>query len=123
MKHLAILALVALAAAPACTFSRITLGHPVLPADAQSIVPGLSKAAVLERLGAPDRVEFEPGGSAFDYLYSRNAARTIDVSILQGSFSWDETFSQLDRLRIGFDREGMVRYVAVVPGEHDSVPE
>lgn len=118
MKSLSLLALAAvLATTPACTRSRITIGHPVLPEEADAIVPGLSKATVLERLGPPDHVETEPGGSLFDYLYSRTAARALDVSLLQGSFSYDETFFQLDRLRVGFDRDGIVRYVAIVPGE------
>lgn len=118
MKAACILTLAALVATtPACTRSRITLGHPVLPADAQAIVPGLSKAAVLERLGPPDHVEPEPGGSLFDYLYSRRAARTLDVTVLQGNFRYDQVFSQLDRLRVGFDAHGTVRYVAVVPAE------
>jgi outer membrane protein assembly factor BamE (lipoprotein component of BamABCDE complex) len=118
MKTLSILVLTAfVSTTPACTRSRITIGHPVLPEDAQAIVPGLSKAAVLERLGPPDHVEPEPGGSIFDYLYSRSAARALDVSLLQGSFSYDETYSRLDRLRVGFDRHGTVLYVAIVPGE------
>ena len=50
-------------------------------------------------------------------IYSRRAARTLDVTLLQGSFRYDEGFSQLDRLRVGFDAHGTVRYVAVVPGE------
>jgi outer membrane protein assembly factor BamE (lipoprotein component of BamABCDE complex) len=118
MKTLFIIALAAfLATTPACTRTRITLGHPVLPEDAEAIVPGLSKATVLERLGPPDHAEPELGGSLFDYLYSRSAARALDVSLLQGRFSYDERFSQLDRLRVSFDRQGIVRYVAIVPGE------
>jgi outer membrane protein assembly factor BamE (lipoprotein component of BamABCDE complex) len=118
MKTLSIVVLaVFLATTPACTRTRVTLGHPVLPEDAESIVPGLSKATVLERLGPPDHTEPELGGSLFDYLYSRSAARTLDVSLLQGQFSYDERFLQLDRLRVSFDRRGIVRYVAVVPGE------
>jgi len=117
VKTLYVFALAALLTTPACTRSRIMLGHPVVPEDVASIVPGLSKAAVLERLGPPDHVEPELGGSLFDYLYSRTAARALNVSFLQGRFSYDETFFQLDRLRVGFDRHGIVRYVAVVPGE------
>jgi len=118
MKTLPIVVLATfLATTPACTRTRITLGHPVLPEEAAAIVPGISKATVLERLGPPDHAEPEPGGSLFDYLYSRSAARALDVSLLQGRFSYDERFLQLDRLRVSFDRQGIVRYVAVVPGE------
>ena len=110
---LALLALLALA--PGCTRSRITLGSPVAPEEAASIGLGVTKAEVLVRLGPPDRVEIETGGSAFEYLYSRAAGRTLKVSLSQASFTYDEARQQVDRLRVGFDRDGAVRYVGLVP--------
>jgi len=100
-----------------CTRSRITLGHPILPEEAASIALGVSKAEVLSRLGPPDAVEIETGGSAFEYLYSRAAGRTLKVSLSQVSFTWDEARRGVERLRVGFDRDGAVRYVGVVPAE------
>ena len=102
---------------PACTRTRILLGHPVAPADAAAVVPGLSKAGVLARLGPPDRVELEPGGSAFEYVYSRTAERALDVSLFQASFSWEEARTHVDRLRVSFDARGVVRLVGVVAGD------
>ena len=110
-----LLAIALLTIAAACTRSRITLGSPVLPEEAASIVPGISKVAVLARLGPPDRVEVEPGGSAFEYLYSRTAGRTLDVSLFQASFTYDEARQGVDRLRVSFDRDGAVRFVGIVP--------
>ena len=98
-----------------CTRSRITIGSPVLPEEAASIAVGLSKAEVLSRLGPPDGVEVEIGGSAFEYVYSRAAGRTLNVHVSQASFTYDEARRQVDRLRVGFDRDGIVRYVGVVP--------
>lgn len=109
-------------AALGCTRSRITLRHPILAEDAAAIVSGLPKAAVLARLGPPDRVEIEPGGSAFEYLYSRTAARALDVSFLQTSFSYEQTLRKVDRLRVSFDRDGAVRYVGVVPADPSTEP-
>ena len=103
----------------ACTRSRITLGSPVQPDEAAGIVPGLSKAAVLGRLGPPDYIDFETGGSAFEYLYSREQGRNLDVSIFQGSFSYDEVRLQVDRLRVSFDAAGTVRYVGVIPAREE----
>jgi outer membrane protein assembly factor BamE (lipoprotein component of BamABCDE complex) len=111
-----------LAAAPACTRSRITLGVPVRPAEAAAIVPGLSKAAVLTRLGPPDHVEVEPGGSAFEYLYSHTAARTLDVSLFQSSFTYGELRLKIDRLRVSFDTGGAVRHVGVVVADDAPSP-
>jgi outer membrane protein assembly factor BamE (lipoprotein component of BamABCDE complex) len=111
------LVLALLALAPGCTRSRITLGSPVVPEEAASIVVGVSKADVLARLGPPDRVEIETGGSAFEYLYSRAAGRTLDVSLFRASFTYDEARRLVDRLRVGFDRDGAVRYVGILPAE------
>ncbi len=111
-RALFILAVVITAAG--CTRARITLGRPVLPADAAAIVLGLSKATVLGRLGPPDHVENEPGGSAFEYLYSHSAERGIDVKLLQASFSYDEARHRVERLRVSFDENGNVRHVGVV---------
>jgi hypothetical protein len=97
-----------------CTRARITLGRPVLPADAAAIVHGLSKAAVLGRLGPPDHVENEPRGSAFEYLYSHTAERGLDVKLFQASFSYDEARIRVERLRVSFDADGKVRHVGVV---------
>jgi outer membrane protein assembly factor BamE (lipoprotein component of BamABCDE complex) len=109
---------VALVAATAgCTRSRVTFGRPVVPAEVAAIVPGVAKAEVLKRLGPPDRVEVETGGSAFEYLYSKAASRSLDVSILQASFNYDQTFRTVDRLRVSFDRAGAVRYVGIVAGD------
>jgi len=105
-----------------CTRSRILFGNPVRPEEAAVIVPGTSKATVLTRLGPPDRVQVELEGSAFEYLYSRTAARVLDLSLLQGSFNYDEARLRVDRLRVSFDRNGAVRYVAVIPGHDDSIP-
>ena len=106
--------LVALLTAVGCTRARITLGTPVRAEEAAAIVPGLSKAAVLERLGPPDNVEIEPGGSAFEYLYSRTGERAVKVSLLQATFSWEEARTRVDRLRVSFDGRGAVRYVGVI---------
>ena len=106
-----------LALVSACTRSRITLGNPVVPEEAASIGIGASKADVLSRLGPPDRVEIETGGSAFEYTYSRAASRTLQVSLSRASFTYDEARAQVERLRVGFDRDGVVRYVGVVPAE------
>ena len=106
-----------LALGPSCTRSRITLGSPVLPEEAAAIHAGTSKAEVLSRLGPPDRVEIETGGSAFEYLYSRAAGRTLDVSLFRATFTYDEVWRQVDRLRVGFDRDGTARYVGIVPAE------
>jgi outer membrane protein assembly factor BamE (lipoprotein component of BamABCDE complex) len=111
------LAVALLAFAPACTRSRITLGSPVVPEEAASIGVGASKAEVLSRLGPPDRVEIETGGSAFEYLYSRASGRTLDVSLFRASFTYDEARRLVDRLRVSFDRDGVVRYVGVLPAE------
>ena len=111
----AAVALVALVSA--CTRSRLTLGNPVVPAEAASIGVGASKADVLSRLGPPDRVEIETGGSAFEYAYSRAASRTLQVSLSRASFTYDEARQQVERLRVGFDRDGIVRYVGLVPAE------
>jgi outer membrane protein assembly factor BamE (lipoprotein component of BamABCDE complex) len=102
------------AALGGCTRTRILFGNPVQPAEAAAIVPGVSKAEVLTRLGPPDRVEVEPGGSAFEYLYSRAAERSLDVSIFQSSFNYEEARLNVDRLRVGFDATGAVRYVSVL---------
>jgi outer membrane protein assembly factor BamE (lipoprotein component of BamABCDE complex) len=107
-----------LSMAAACTRTRITFGNPVQPGDAEAIVAGLSKADVLIRLGPPDHVELEIGGSAFEYLYSHAATRALNVSLLQSRFSYDEVRSQVDRLRVSFDSAGTVRYVGIVPSEH-----
>jgi outer membrane protein assembly factor BamE (lipoprotein component of BamABCDE complex) len=115
-----ILVAVLLASAAACTRSRITLGSPVQPEDAAAIGPGLSKAAVLARLGPPDRVDIEPGGSAFEYLYSREHGRSLDVSIFQASFGYEDVRRKVDRLRVSFDAAGVVRYVGVIPPEVES---
>jgi outer membrane protein assembly factor BamE (lipoprotein component of BamABCDE complex) len=111
------------AALAACTRSHIRFGNPVQPEEAAAILPGASKASVLTRLGPPDRVGVEPGGSVFEYLYSRTAARTVDLSLFQSSFNYEEARLRVDRLRVGFDRAGAVRYVAVVPGHDDSMPD
>lgn len=115
-------ALLLLLATGACTRSRITFGNPVQPNEAAAIVAGVPKAVVLARLGPPDRVEVEPGGSAFEYLYSRAAARNLDVSLFQSSFTYDEARLKVDRLRVGFDAAGAVRYVSIVPPQDDSMP-
>lgn len=114
MTRWALLVVVAVLTASSCTRARITLGRPVLPADAAAIVLGLSKAAVLTRLGPPDHVENEPGGSAFEYLYSHTAERGLDVSLFQASFSYDEARTRVERLRVSFDARGAVRHVGVV---------
>jgi outer membrane protein assembly factor BamE (lipoprotein component of BamABCDE complex) len=111
------LAVALLVATPACTRSRITLGSRVLPGEAASIAVGASKAQVLSELGPPDRVEIETGGSAFEYLYSRAAGRTLDVSLFQASFTYDEARRRVERLRVSFDRDGAVRYVGLIPAE------
>jgi outer membrane protein assembly factor BamE (lipoprotein component of BamABCDE complex) len=108
-------ALLAALLALGCTRSRITLGTPVVADEAASIGVGASKAEVLSRLGPPDRIEIETGGSAFEYLYSRAAGRTLDVSIFQANFTFDEARRLVDRLRVGFDRDGIVHYVGVRP--------
>ena len=108
-----------LATTAACTRSRITFGNPVQPAEAAAIVPGLSKAVVLTQLGPPDRVDVEPGGSVFEYLYSRARERNLDVSFFQSSFSYEEARLRVDRLRVGFDAAGTVRYVSVIPPEEE----
>ena len=105
--------------AAACTRSRIILGSPVQPSEAASIVPGLSKAGVLAQIGPPDRVQMEVGGSAFEYLYSREAARNLDVSIFQGSFSYSEARLKVDRLLVSFDASGTVRYVSIIPADEE----
>jgi hypothetical protein len=112
-----------LATAPACTRARITLGKPVLAEDAAAIVPGVSKAVVLGRLGPPDRIAVEPGGSMFEYLYSRQAERALDVSLFQARFSYDEARLQVERLRVSFDAAGAVRYVGIVPAEAPAAPQ
>ena len=108
------LLVVMVVAASSCTRARITLARPVLPADAAAIVLGLSKAAVLGRLGPPDHVENEPGGSAFEYLYSHTGERGLDVSLFEASFSYDEARTRVERLRVSFDDRGNVRQVGVV---------
>jgi outer membrane protein assembly factor BamE (lipoprotein component of BamABCDE complex) len=100
----------------ACTRSHVTVGSVVRPDDAAAIVPGISKARVLDLLGPPDSVEAEPGGSAFEYLYSRTAERTLSVS-LEARFTYDEARLKVDRLRVSFDTRGVVRYVGLVPAE------
>jgi len=117
-----ILVVLVLLATGACTRSRITFGNPVQPDEAAAIVAGVPKTVVLARLGPPDRVEVEPGGSVFEYLYSRAAARSLDVSLFQSSFSYEEARSKVDRLRVGFDAAGTVRYVSVVSADDDSMP-
>ena len=106
-----------LAVVAGCTRSRITLGTPVHPDEAAAVRIGASKAEVLSRLGPPDRVEIETSGSAFEYLYSRAAGRTLDVSLFRASFTYDEARQLVDRLRVGFDRDGVVRYVGIVPAD------
>src|ERR1700752_269490 len=109
------LILAALIVAPlACTPSYVTVGNAVRPEDAAAIVPGLSKARVLALLGPPDYVEAELGGSAFEYLYSRTAERPLSVSF-EGNFTYDEARLKVDRLRVSFDADGVVRYVGLVP--------
>ena len=114
MTWRALLVVIVVVTASSCTRARITLGRPVLPGDAAAIVPGLSKAAVLGRLGPPDHVENEPGGSAFEYLYSRSAERGLHVSLFRASFSYDEARTRVERLRVSFDDRGNVRQVGVV---------
>lgn len=116
MRAAAAVLLAALAAA-GCTRTRIVLGRPVVADEAAAIVPGLSKGAVLARLGPPDRVEIEPQGSAFEFLYSRTAERALDVSLFQASFSWEEARTHVERLRVSFDGDGRVRHVGVLPAE------
>ena len=111
------IALVLSLAVLGCTRMRVTLGHPVQPEDAAAVVPGLSKAKVLSHLGPPDRVEIEPGGSAFDYLYARTSARYLDLSLFQASVSYDQTLRKVDRLRVSFDRDGIVRHVGIIAPE------
>jgi outer membrane protein assembly factor BamE (lipoprotein component of BamABCDE complex) len=117
MKTRMSLVLALLAVVAGCTRSRITLGTPIHPDEAAAIRLGASKAEVLSRLGPPDRVEIEAGGSAFEYLYSRAAGRTLDVSLFRASFTYDEARRMVDRLRVGFDRDGVVRHLGVVPAE------
>jgi outer membrane protein assembly factor BamE (lipoprotein component of BamABCDE complex) len=112
-----------LAAIAGCTRARIRFGNPVQPYEAAAIVRGASKASVLTRLGPPDRVEIETGGSAFEYLYTRTAERALDLSLFQSSFNYEEARLRVDRLRVGFDHSGAVRYVAIVPGHDDSIPD
>ncbi len=121
IRRLAMVALL-LALLPGCMRSRILFGNPVQPDEAAAIAPGASKASVLTHLGPPDRVEVETGGSAFEYLYTRHAARNLDLSLFQSSFTYEEARLRVDRLRISFDREGAVRWIAVVPGHDDSLP-
>lgn len=122
IPRLALLAIV-LAALGGCTRSRILFGNPVQPSEAAAIAPGETKAGVLTRLGPPDRVELEMGGSAFEYLYTRSAERNLDLTLFQSSFTYDEARQRVDRLRISFDANGMVRWVAVVPGHDTSMPD
>lgn len=103
------------AALGGCTFTRVTLGEAVDPAAAAALAPGVSKAEVIERLGPPDAVALERGGSAFEYLYTKTRGRNLDVSLFRASFEWDEARKKVDRLRVSFDAEGRVRAVAVVP--------
>jgi hypothetical protein len=105
-----------------CTRSRIDFGNPVRPNEAATIVEGVPKAVVLAQLGPPDRVDVEPGGSAFEYLYSRSAVRSLDVSLYQSSFSYDEARAKVDRLRVGFDARGLVRYISVIPPGDQTLP-
>jgi hypothetical protein len=81
---------------------------------AAAVAPGDSKPAVLERLGPPDVVALEPGGSVFEYLHGRTTGAGVDVSFLRASFQYDELARKLDRLRVSFDARGIVRSVAVV---------
>ena len=41
---------------------------------------------------------------------------------LMSSFSYDEARAKVDRLRVGFDARGLVRYISVIPPGDKTLP-
>jgi hypothetical protein len=111
---LAVLLALLLVLGPACTLNRISMGRPLGPTDAALVAPGAAEADVLERLGPPEVVSRRPTGPAFEYAYSSETGRALDVSFFHGSFHYEEAHRLTDRLVVAFDPRGLVSDVSVV---------
>lgn len=94
-----------------CTLARLQAGIPLEASDVAAVAPGMSKAAVLDRLGPPDELAPLPEGSAFVYYYATQRGANLRLAFSGASFDYGREQNLEDSLMIVFDRNGRVSAV------------